>query len=100
VGSDCSDGNCTEFTYNHINGSGVGLKISTKDAPLWLTPASGVAVGTTSAPTTEMDIDGAMRTYPQNSAPTCDASTAGAIYYSSATSKHYGCNGSTWNALY
>lgn len=32
--------------------------------------------------------------------PTCDATNAGGIYYNATTFKHYGCNSTTWNAMY
>lgn len=35
-----------------------------------------------------------------SSAFTCDVSTAGGIYWNNNTFKHYGCNSTTWNALY
>lgn len=31
---------------------------------------------------------------------TCNSASAGAIYYDGSTLKHYGCNSTTWNALY
>lgn len=33
-------------------------------------------------------------------APTCDGSHEGAIYYDGTQHKHYGCNSTEWNALY
>jgi hypothetical protein len=32
--------------------------------------------------------------------PPCNVNNEGGIYYNSTTNKHYGCNSTTWNALY
>lgn len=34
------------------------------------------------------------------SAVTCDSAAAGTIYYNGVLNKHYGCNSTTWNAMY
>lgn len=43
---------------------------------------------------------GPLRIVPNSTAMTCSSATAGAIYYNGVTYKHYGCNSTTWNALY
>lgn len=35
-----------------------------------------------------------------STAKTCNAGTAGGIYYDGSANRHYGCDGTTWNALY
>jgi hypothetical protein len=63
--------------------------------------AGNIGIGTTS-PSAKLEINGTT-TVPlvlvQNTtAITCDSGTAGGIIYSGG--KHYGCNGTNWNALY
>ena len=67
-----------------------------------ITPTRNVGIGTTS-PTEKLDVNGnvlvqgLLKLKPQTSAPT---GVEGAIYYDSTTKKHYGFDGTTWNALY
>ncbi|HVY01169.1 MAG TPA: hypothetical protein VHA12_00175 [Candidatus Nanoarchaeia archaeon] len=44
--------------------------------------------------------EGVMQLLANRTAITCGTSQAGYIYYDGTLSKHYGCNGTTWNALY
>lgn len=45
--------------------------------------------------------NGAYTIFAANStSKSCSAGTEGAIYYDGSTKKHYGCNSTTWNALY
>ena len=61
-----------------------------------------VGIGTTS-PSEKLDVNGNvlvqgfLKLKPQTSEPT---GVEGAIYYNSTTKKHYGFDGTTWNALY
>jgi len=56
-----------------------------------------VGVGTT-MPLQKLDINGSIKIAGFNS--TCDITTQGSIYYDTTTYKHYGCNSTSWNALY
>ena len=38
--------------------------------------------------------------YPNSTSADCNANQEGAIYYDGTTKKHYGCNSTTWTALY
>jgi hypothetical protein len=44
-------------------------------------------------------VNGEIKVNPINT-PVCDLNSEGSIYYSSTAHKHYGCNSTTWNALY
>ena len=67
-----------------------------------ITSSGNVGIGTTSA-TEKLDVNGnvlvqgLLKLKPQTSEPT---GVEGAIYYNSTTKKHYGFDGTTWNALY
>lgn len=60
-------------------------------------------IGVNTPPTEKLDVNGnvlvqgLLKLKPQTSAPT---GVEGAIYYNSTTKKHYGFDGTTWNALY
>lgn len=50
--------------------------------------------------TDTVQINDILRLTPMTTKPTCNSGKAGSIYFDANTKKHYGCNGSTWNALY
>ncbi|MBU2685703.1 MAG: hypothetical protein KKF27_20870, partial [Gammaproteobacteria bacterium] len=45
-------------------------------------------------------VDEILKIEPRLTAPTCGPGTNGAIYYNNATHIHYGCNSTSWRALY
>jgi hypothetical protein len=47
-----------------------------------------------------LNVTGMVQINANTTAITCNAANAGSIYYNGGTSKHYGCNSTTWNALY
>jgi hypothetical protein len=59
--------------------------------------SASVGIGTTS-PVAKLDVVWDIKVW--NSWSTCTSTNAGAIRYNAWTSKHEGCNGSVWNALY
>lgn len=67
-----------------------------------ITPTRNVGISTTT-PSEKLDVNGnilvqgLLKLKPQASAPT---GVEGAIYYNSTAKKHYGFDGTTWNALY
>lgn len=48
----------------------------------------------------EAYVDDLLKIAANSSSMTCDGNNEGAIYYNGDTNKHYGCDGSSWNALY
>jgi hypothetical protein len=57
-----------------------------------------VGIGT-STPSQKLQVIGMMMLN-ATTETSCSGSVAGSIYYNSTTNKHYGCNSTTWNALY
>jgi hypothetical protein len=56
-------------------------------------------------PTQTLDVNGSINVsnvvyFTASTVITCNAASAGGIYYNSTTYKHYGCNSTNWNALY
>lgn len=74
------------FANNYPNGT-----------EMWMTADGLVGIGT-SNPKTALQVNGAIRVFPQAGA-TCDSSTKGSIYFDSSTGHFYGCDGSLWVQL-
>jgi len=56
--------------------------------------------GTTLGEKMRIDSDGILILTPNSTSMICSASTEGGMMYSNSTKKHYGCNGTDWNAFY
>lgn len=80
----------------------LGTRDASVDKPVLYVRDSKVGVGIMN-PSEKLDVNGnvlvqgLLKLKPQTSAPT---GVEGAIYYNSTTKKHYGFDGTTWNALY
>ena len=48
----------------------------------------------------DLVVSGTITTNANTTATTCNVANAGAIYYNGDLFKHYGCNSTSWNALY
>ena len=57
-----------------------------------------LGIGTT-LPNTTLSVNGKLTIMP-SVILTCNSTIEGAVYYNITTHKHYGCNSTTWNALY
>jgi hypothetical protein len=53
----------------------------------------------TPTPLAKLDVNGTLFIRPSTQG-TCDSTYEGMIYYNSTTHKHYGCNSTSWEALY
>jgi hypothetical protein len=73
---------------------------STGSSRFFVDVSSGnVGIGTTN-PNSTLTVNGPIQLMANTTVVVCNSTYAGAIYYDGTQSKHYGCNGSAWNALY
>lgn len=62
-----------------------------------ITSEGDVSIGVI-IPTAKLDVNGNIKVADSNAI--CAAGNAGEIRYDTATNKHQGCNGTSWNDLY
>jgi hypothetical protein len=63
--------------------------------------AGPIGIGTsTPASSTPMDVNGYMRAGRNGTSTACEADTAGVVFYNTANSHEWGCNGSTWTKIF
>ena len=84
------DWNNVNTKYNDMNVSGIN----------YLQTSNLNVSGTASIENLTISGTGIFQLTMNSTSITCNDSTEGAIYYNGGTNKHYGCNGTGWNALY
>jgi hypothetical protein len=69
--------------------------------PSYIDGGNGTATGTpVAASGTALEINGGFRNTEVGTSTSCDAQTAGVIFYNTSNSHEWGCNGSTWVKIY
>jgi hypothetical protein len=63
--------------------------------------AGQVSFGTsTPVSSTPVDVNGYMRAGRNGTSTACEADTAGVVFYNTANSHEWGCNGSAWQKIF
>lgn len=79
---------------NSISTAGTGQFLGIVTAYSGIIASVGISVSGTS------DFSGVFKLNANTTAAICDGGQNGSIYYDGSTRRHYGCNSTTWNALY
>lgn len=94
IGSDASYWYIQSFNSKPLNINPAGNNII-------LAPASATKVGVgQTSPKAKLEITGNLMIGANSTNYVCNSTLAGSIYYDGTLNKHYGCNSTTWVALY